>query len=281
MKPRKEDLAKKILVYVFLTFLAIFTAVPFVWMIMTSVKPELEIFHTPPTLLPSRISLEHFDYVVSEIGVSFINFFTNTLIVSAGTLAIVIPLSLFAGYGFTRFKFRINNILFTFIIFIMMIPNVVLLVPIYQFIRSIGLLDTHLALVIVYTAFQLPLSTWIVRGYMESLPKELEESALIDGCSRISALLRILMPLCWPIIITVIVFSLMNVWNEFIYAVLILNTMEKFTLSPGLLTFFGFTQIHYGPIMASSTMATIPVFILFIAVQKLYVKGMTSGALKG
>lgn len=277
---KRSRLPRKILTYFFLFLLSIFTAFPFGWMIITSFKADIEIYNSPPTVLPLHFTLQQYDKVIFKPSNPMITYFTNTIWISSMTIAITLMLSILAGYSFSRYRFRLNSWLFLFLLFLSCIPYMSLLIPIYQFIRILGLLNNQFALVLIYSAMTTPFGIWLMRAYFDSLPKELEEAARMDGCSQLQALFRIILPLSWPVIITVGIFTLLWVWNDFTFAMILLTSQSKLTLSAGLQYFFTQTHIEYGPIMAASTMATIPVFVLFMAVQKFYVKGITAGAVK-
>lgn len=260
------------------TLAAIFILTPVVWMINAALRPIKEVLTYPPQLDPSQLTLEYMAGLLdNEL---YRGYFTNSVILALSTLAITIVLGLLAAYGFSRFNMGGGRIMLLGIMALLMLPTVTLIVPYFRLAHAVGLYDSLLGLIVVNTAFILPISIWLLKGYMDAIPIDLEEAAMIDGCTRLQAMWKILVPLTVPGIISTGTFAFIFAWNEFLLAVTLTDTPDAQPLTIGLAAFFGQFVRDWNSIMALSTLTSLPLMIIFVVFQRWVVQGMTSGAVK-
>ena len=257
---------------------AIVILTPVVWMVNAALRPIKYVLVYPPQLDPSQLT---FKFMASLIeNEKYRGFFVNSSILALSTLVITIVLGLLAAYGFSRFKMGGGRIMLLGIMALLMLPTVTLIVPYFRLAYLVGLYDTLFVLIIVNTAFILPISIWLLKGYMDAIPVDLEEAAMIDGCTRLQAMMKILVPLTVPGIISTGTFAFIFAWNEFLLAVTLTDSPSSQTLTIGLAAFFGQFVRDWNSIMALSTVTSIPLMIIFVVFQRWVVQGMTSGAVK-
>jgi N,N'-diacetylchitobiose transport system permease protein len=233
------------------------------------------------SLLPTKFTLDHFSFVLDEGG--FSSYLLNSAIVAGGTIVASGMLALLAAVAVSRFKFRFRTSVLVMVLVIQMVPLEALVIPMFIQARDLRLLNSLLGLVVVYVAFSLPISIWMLRGFVAAVPKEIEEAAYVDGASWRRMFWSILFPLVAPGLVAVSVFSFIMAWNEFIFA-LTFNTdvnPKRYTAAVGLRRFFGQYANEWGPIMAGSTLITLPVMIFFVIVQRRLSTGLVAGSVKG
>jgi len=256
---------------------------PIGWSIITSLKPASEINAVPLTFLPKNLTLENYTNL-NNIGSGILRYTSNSVLVSLYTIIGTIVLSTLAGYGFARFDFRGKAALFILVLAPLMIPFQAIMIPLFLVLRALNLNNTLLGLAMVYITAQLPFGIFIMRNVFASVPRDIEEAALIDGCSPLRMLYRVMLPLVMPGIITIGLFAFFNAWNELFAALIYLTDSDKYTLplllatartNPGL---FGGT--NWGGLQASVTITMVPCLLLFIFLQRYYVSGLTGGAVK-
>jgi multiple sugar transport system permease protein len=271
-----------------LLFLGMFVAIfPVLWTVLTSLKPGLATFAIPP-VWAFRPTLEHYQalfggrqetgYRVANIDFWF--YMKNSLIAAIGGTLLTLVAASMAAYSLSRFYFKGKRLLTFAIVSTRMLPPIGTIVPLFLFMHKVGLLDTHAALVLAYTAFNLPLAVWMLRGFMDEVPKEVDEAAMIDGCSRLGVLGRIVMPMAAPGIGATAVLSFLLCWNDFTIALLLTNR-EATTLPVIVLSFISDEGIMWGPMTAAVTCAMVPMILVVIFAQKWMGKGLTFGAVKG
>ncbi|NLJ24963.1 MAG: carbohydrate ABC transporter permease, partial [Firmicutes bacterium] len=259
----------KILYYVLNVILSILFLGPFVWTLVTSIKPTDQILTYPPQLIPRSVTLEHYKTVLTVNDGLFLQYALNSLLVTVFTISLVLIASSLAGYAFANLRFRGINLIFIALLAIMMVPVQSLLIPLYGLMRNLGLLDTYWGLVLVYSTFQLPFCVFMMRNTFSSLPLSLRESALLDGCTELKVFTRIYLPLALPGLATVLVYSFMHTWNEFLVA-LIFNSKESIqTLQVGLTNFYlSRYRTSWEMITSGSIITMIPVMLVFIFLQR-------------
>ncbi|AHM57901.1 carbohydrate ABC transporter membrane protein 2, CUT1 family (plasmid) [Peptoclostridium acidaminophilum DSM 3953] len=253
--------------------------VPFFIMISTSLKSYAEVTKWPPVWLPDIPKWENFSTVWSKAGNIRIAF-VNSLIVSLSTMLLCTVLGSFAAYSASRFKFAGKKPFLFGVIITQMFSAVILIGPMYGIIRDMGLLNTHLSLIIPNTAFSLPMTVWLLYGYLDGISPSLEEAAMLDGCTRLQAVTRILMPLLAPGIITSGLFAFIVSWNDLIFANSFITRTEMRTLSVALTSYRSLFETYWHNMMAASLISVIPVFVLFLMIQKYLVKGLSAGGVK-
>ena len=274
-----RNLVVKCILLTLLVILILWAVLPFLWMVSTAFKTTEETYTSPPLWIPHHPTIKNFLYIVKRGA--FLTYFRNSVIVAVSTTVISIILSSLAGYSFSRFKFFGGHSLLLLFLITQMFPGALLIIPLFQIIKFLKLLNTLYALVLSHITFSLPLCTWLMKGFFDQIPQELEEAAMIDGCSRISAMIYVIFPLALPGIIAASIFSFIGSWDEFIFALTFTSSDEVRTLPIGLQRFIGSYEIYWNHLGAASVLTTIPVIILFLFIQKYMVKGLTAGSVKG
>lgn len=254
-----------------------FFCYPFVYMLSTSFKTLQDYFKAPFSLIISSFSLENY-YSVYQMGL--FRYFANSIIITTIAVLFTVVISSLASYPLSRFKFKLRGPLFLMLISGMMLPVHATLIPIFIMSNQFHIYDTWLALLGPYIGFSLPVSIFIFTRFMSDFPREIEEAAKIDGCGHLSTYLKIIMPVMTPAISTVVIYNFIHLWGEFIFALVLINTPEKMTLPLGLQHFNGEFSVNVPGLMAAITMASIPLFLIFIFAQGKVVKGLVSGAVK-
>lgn len=256
-----------------------FAMFPFLWMTLSSFKGIGELYHVPMRWLPTEPTLENYRRVLFDSNVP--RYFWNSLIVSIGSTALGLVFAIPAAYGFSRFRFRGRRTLQLSVLVAHLLPSATLVVPLYIMLGKLGLLNTILGLTLVYVILTLPLSIWMLSSYFRSIPIELEEAAIIDGASRWTILFRIMLPLSLPGIVVIVLYAFVATWNEFIFALSFANDSTVKTLPIGLAEFTTEYDTDWGAIMAASVLMTLPIAAVFMVMQKVFVGGLMSGAMKG
>lgn len=259
--------------------LAVSTAFPFFWMISTSFKPLQEIFVYPPNFLPQEFTLANFARLFEQTR--FLTYFRNSVFVSLATVVLTMTIGCAGAYSLTRFKYYGRDHIANLILFTYMFAPIMIIIPFYVLIKKIGLANTHTALIMAYTAFCLPFSLWLLRAFFQSIPLALEKAALIDGASRLQAVIYVVLPLALPGIIATSIFTFILAWNDYIFVRILITSDELKTLSVGIADLYNATVIDWGMIMAGSMLITVPVLIFFVLVQRHLIAGWGAGALKG
>lgn len=268
--------------YLISIVLAVVFLFPIVWTMTSSLKPPREAVAVPPMLLPSQLSTENY-LKLDRYGEGLRQYFLNSLATATMTVTGSILLSTLGGYGFSRFQFPGKNILFVMILATLMIPFQSILIPLFLILTSVKLHNTLFGLALVYITFQLPFGIFIMRNTFDTVPRELEEAALLDGCSALSLLYRVMLGIVRPGIVTVGIYAFINSWNEFIAALIFMTREQQFTM-PILLTsvrsgYYG--AIDWGALQAGLVISMLPCIILFLLLQRYYVRGLMGGAIKG
>jgi ABC-type glycerol-3-phosphate transport system permease component len=273
----------KILIYLLVLIVCAAAAFPFLWMVSSSFKERSDIFTYPPVWIPRQFSVAGYVGLFAQDtfgNVGFMQFALNSVTVSLTTACLTVVIASLAGYSMSRFRFRGNGLLKYTILLSQMLPGALLLIPLYIFMRNMRLLDSHLALILAYTSFTLPYCTYILRGYFNTIPPDLDEAAMVDGCGRAGALFRVVLPLAAPAIIVTTTSAFIMAWNEFMFALVFLNTYPKWTLPLALGSFRGQYLVEWDFLFAGSVLATLPVLALFLVLQKWLAAGYVAGALK-
>lgn len=268
---------------VLLAALTVFTMLPLAWMFLTSIKSQFAATQYPPEWFPASPSLEEYRRLLSpagDIGRDFLRYMVNSLWVSFATTVLGLIVAVPAAYAFSRFRFPGRNLLFYSVLLRNMFPAVVFLMPLFIMMRWLGLVDTYASLIITYLTFGLPLSIWLLKGFYDNIPVQLEQAARIDGATRFQAFLLIVMPLSTPGIIATAIYSFIVAWNEYVYAMTFINDKSRLVLSVGLQRFFAEFATNWPGLMAASFLMSVPVVVLFLFLQKYFVRALTEGAVK-
>jgi ABC-type glycerol-3-phosphate transport system permease component len=267
------------LVYASGLFFVFFSIVPLVWGVSTALKTMNDQYSFPPKWIPDPLTLEHFVSVLHNHAI--IRGFFNTLIVSTSTTAIALAVGVLGGYGFSRFRFPGRNTLLWSVLFTQLFPRVVVIVPFFITLRNLHLMNTLPGLVLVYLMVVFPVSIWLVKGFFDRIPVEIEEAAVVDGCTIPRLLWQIVLPMSKPALAAAAMYSFVLAWNEFLFALVFTQGLDRRPLSVALAFFIDENGIRWGELMAASLLMSIPAVIVFTLSQRLLVRGLSEGALRG
>ena len=267
------------LVYPAIIFILLVLLFPFFVMISTALKPLEEVYTTPPHWIPKNPTLANFSDVWFKYPLG--RYFKNSLIVAVGTTIINTILCIPAAYAVARLRFRAKSFIMYLFLIVQMFSPIIVVISLFKIIARLGLLDNLLSLIFTNGVFTLAFAIWLLSGYFSSVPKEIEEAALIDGCSRIQSITRVLLPVAMPGVITTVIYTFITAWNEFMFALTFITSMDKRPLTLGLYNFVGRWTVQWQYLMAAAILALIPVVILFMFIEKDLVKGLAGGAVKG
>lgn len=278
-KNARVQAGKKTGIYVTITLITLLLVFPFIWMVSTSLKDRTEMFSAVPTFFPKQITFANYQSMWNDY--KFYTYLKNSLIVAVSTTVVSLLFATFLAYGISRFRFRGKTVVFDLLILTQMFPLPLLIITIYVTFAQLGLIDSHVGLTIAYCTFAIPFATMMLKSYFDGLPVELEEAASIDGCGVLRTIFKIVMPISAPAIAAMGLFSFILAWQEFMMALTLIRTTGLRTLPVGITMMVGFRDIMWGPLMAGTTVVTLPVVFLFIYFQKYLITGMTMGAVKG
>jgi multiple sugar transport system permease protein len=257
----------------------IWTLIPFYWMLVTSLKDHKEIYGTGATLFPQEPTLENYRVLLFETN--YVRFFINSMTVALGTTFVTVLCASLAAYAITRFEFPGRKLLARGIIYTYLVPQSLLFIPLFAILLSVGLTNSLTGLTIAHLGFTIPFCTWLLMGYFMSIPLELEEAALVDGCTRLGVLFRIILPISLPALAVVAFFSFTLSWNEYLYAVVFNSDPDVMTIPIGLSNFIVEDVFFWGPIMASTVFTVVPPLVVYFFFQRWLITGLTMGAVKG
>ena len=257
----------------------VWTLVPFYWMLATSLKKDKEIYGFEATLVPRQPTFDAYRRLFAQTP--FVKYLLNSTIIAVSTTAASLVLGCLGAYALARLRFPGRRLIARGLIFSYLVPPALLFIPLFTVMSTLNLIDTRHGLTLVYLSFTLPFCTWLLLGYFRSVPLELEEAALVDGCSRMSALVRIILPMSLPALAVVAFFSFTQAWNEFLYANVFVNSVDVRTITTGLTLFVVEDVFFWGPMMGAACLATIPPVLIYLIFQRWVVKGLTLGAVKG
>jgi multiple sugar transport system permease protein len=269
--------------WIYLALLTAFAMLPMAWMLSTSLKTQFAALQYPPEWIPSNPTLEQYARLLSPaspVGREFLTYGLNSIVVSTITTILGVAIAVPAAYAFSRFRFPGRQLLFYAVLVRNMFPAVVFLIPLFILMRWLRLVNTPFSLILTYLTFGLPLSIWLLKGFYDNIPPQLEQAARIDGATRFQAFLRVVMPLSSPGIIATAIYSFILAWNEYVYAITFLNDKDKMTLPVGLERFFAEYATNWPGLMAASFIMSVPVVVLFLILQKYFVRALTEGAVK-
>jgi ABC-type glycerol-3-phosphate transport system permease component len=263
-----------------LTVLFVFVLVfPIIWLFLTAVKPEGQMFDSPWRIVPTSVTGDNFARIWGAVG--FQTAFRNSLIVSGCTAVIVTGVALSAAFSLSRFRYRLSGAFAGIILAVQMVPGIVLVVPLIAILRELGLTDSLLGLTIAYLLLGLPIAVWLLKGYLDDIPIDLDEAALIDGASQLQVLRQVILPLVTPATVAVGAFTFLMTWGEYLFAVSLITSTDSRTLPLALQAAFGQYTIDWGMLTAGGAIISLPPALLFIFFQRWLVGGLTAGSVKG
>ena len=271
--------SNKVLVYIGLAVFAIFSLFPLYWMLASSVRPYTELVSTPPRLFSTSFDIS--SYVTVLRSSPFLQMFWNSLVVSVITTVVTVLFGAMAGYSLARMRFRGRLLISRSVLLAYIFPQILLVVPLFVAMVNLGLANTYTGLILTYLTFSFPFCMWMLTAYFQSVPLELEQAALIDGASNLGVFWRIVLPLARPGLAASAIFTFIHAWNEFLYALVLLNSQGNQTLSIGLYRMIGGELMRWAELLASTSMMVLPILVAFLFLQRHFVAGLTAGAVKG
>ena len=274
----KERVMQSYTTYIVLAAMLTFALFPLYWMINTSFKSDMEIYRLTPTFWPHKIDLTSGYLKLFETNY-FIHM-KNSLVVSLSVSVISVFISLLAAYAIAKMKFHGRKIGSRFILYCYLLPGSVMFIPLYQVVSTVGLLDSFLGLIFIYPTFVIPYATWILISYLKTISTEIEESAIVDGCTRTGVLFRIVLPLAMPGVMSTLIFSFMLCWSEFLYSLVMINTDSQKTVSVGLSSLIFGDVYPWATLSAGAVLTTIPIVLIFSLGSRYVQSGLTEGAVK-
>jgi ABC-type glycerol-3-phosphate transport system permease component len=265
--------------YLVLTLGALVMVLPFAYMLATSFKQHAYVFELPPDFIPDQPTVNN--YKRAWTSNQFERYFLNSLIVATATTAISVVVSAMMAYAFARFRFAGQRLLFGLLLIGLMVPTIMIIIPQFILAKALGVIDSLVGLVVFYVATTVSLNTFLLRGFFEEIPDELEEAMIVDGANAWRRFWMLFLPLAKPALATVAIFSFLASWDEFVWALTIINDPNKQTLPIAIALFQGQYQTSWGLVFAASTIAVVPVVVVFLLFQRYFVSGLTAGAVKG
>ncbi len=262
-----------------LLLMLLWTGIPFYWMIVTSLKHDKEIYGYEATLIPENPTMDN--YVTIFRDTPYLLFLRNSVVVAVSSTLLSVIIASLGAYAIARLKFPGRELLARALVCTYLVPPSLLFIPLFAIMSTLRFTDTLYGLTIAYLGGDVPFCTWLLMGYFKSVPVELEEAALVDGCNRVTALIRVILPVSLPALVVVMFFSFTRSWNEFLYAYVFTSTNQARTITAGLVNFMSADVFFWGPLMASTIISALPPVVMFLIFQRWVVKGLTLGAVKG
>lgn len=276
--PRPSPLRRALTLHLPMAAIVLFAIGPYLWMLLTSLRVESTLFSPQRTLLPDTLTTANYLRLFTKT--TFTVNLLHSLIVALGTVALGLALSIIAAYAFSRYRFAGRRALMLTFLLVNMFPIILLIIPLFVTMRVLGLLDTHLALVLAHSTFSIPFATWMMTSYFDAIPRSLDEAALVDGCTPLGAMFKVVLPLALPGVIATGIYIFITSWNEYLYASILAGQNVR-TLTVAVQTLIGEYEIAWGLLTAGGVIGALPVTVLFLLIQKRLIAGMTQGAVKG
>ena len=264
--------------HIYLLLLCFFAIFPLLWIIISSIKGKGELTGNPTAFLPKVVTLEYYRHVIFDLG--FIVNIQNSVIISLATTGIAITISSLAAYGIVRFFPKIGTVLSKVLVTTYIFPPILLAIPYSIVMAKLGLTNTRIGLVLVYLSFSIPYAVWLLVGFFKTVPIGIEEAAKIDGANKIQVFMQVVIPLVAPGIVATAIYTFINVWNEFLYSLILINDTSKMTVAVALRSLNGSEILDWGDMMAASTLVVVPSIIFFCLIQNKIAGGLSEGAVK-
>jgi multiple sugar transport system permease protein len=270
----------RLLFNVFAWAVVLVTAFPLIWMVLTSVKPQFELFRIPPSFLPETVTFEHYRTLLWETP--FLTYMRNSLVLGFATTVLVVTVATLGAHSLVRFRYPGRERIAQLVLFTYLLPSVVLILPLYLMMVWLGVANSLFSLVIAYTTFALPYALWLLRSFMQGIPDDLEAAALVDGATRMEAFVDVILPQALPGIISTSLFTFILAWNEYLFALVLVNTDSARPLTTGVMNMLiSSFNIEWSLLMAASVMMSLPLIVIFAFLQSYLTRGFGAGGVKG
>jgi len=256
-----------------------FALFPCYWMLVSSLRPAQELFTVPPRLLPGTVTIQWYEVVLKATQMP--RYFLNSALISTVSMIVSLVIATLGAYGLTRFRHAGQRLLLLAVLSSYVLPPVLLLLPLYLTLGKLGLINTYAGVIVTHVTFTAPFCLWLLRSFFQTIPLDLEEAAMVDGTCRLGAFIRIALPLALPAVLSTGLFGFILSWNEYLFASVLLTGEARKTVPIGIAEFIVQFDIRWGEVMAASSLATIPVVVLFAIIQRHFVRGLMAGAIKG
>jgi multiple sugar transport system permease protein len=266
------------LIYGFLVVVLLYNLTPFLWMVLTSLKTDAEAVRIPPSIWPEEPTLDGYVQIL-RYG-DFPIYFMNSFIVAFGSAALSTALGALGGYGLSRFKFRGRAIILATVLFSQVLPGILLVGPYFEMLSRVGLYNSYLGLILAFTSLTLPFSLWMLKGYTDTIPRDLDDAAMVDGCTSLGAFRRVVLPLVAPGIVATLVFAFLLAWGDLLWALVLTSGDDMATLTLGLSRLVTQFRTVWPQLMAGSVVAAVPSIVLYVWLQRYLVEGISGGAVK-
>ena len=278
MSIRPRSVIGTTLFYTVLVIVSFFVALPIIWMVLMTIRTNAEIFKVPPRILPEKFTFESYRLFFSRIVLTYL---FNSYFIGIATTLVSLAIAVFAAYGFSRFKFRTKSLMSMFVVATQTIPPIALLIPYYIFIIRLRLYDTYFGLIITYASFCLPYCIIMLTGYFNTISTELDDAVKIDGGSRLRTLWNVIVPVSVPGITATAVYCFLLTWNEFLFALSLVQSTNRRTIPVGITLFSGQNYVDWVMQMTIAFVSSVPVLVMYVALQRNFVAGLSAGAVKG
>ncbi len=275
---RPMQFVKDLLLVVFTFAVLLVLIFPFIWLVLTSIRPAADLFLDDFQLLTGSVTFESYRTLLATTD--FPRYILNSLFVCLTATFFTVTIGLLAAYSFSRRQFQFRNVLLIIVVFTQLFPFIILITPVYAIFFRLGFVNTYHGLIIAYIAITLPFAVYMLLGYLDSVPRELDEAAIIDGCSTLGVIFRVVLPVAMPGVTATAIYAFALAWNEFLFALTLMTQNELKTVPVGLAGFFGQYTTQWNLVMAASVVATIPTLIIFLFLQRQLISGLAAGAVK-
>jgi multiple sugar transport system permease protein len=266
------------LIYGFLIVMLLYNLTPFLWMVLTSLKTDAEAVRIPPSIWPEEPTLDGYVQIL-RYG-DFPTYFMNSFIVAFGSAALSTAIGALGGYGLSRFKFRGRAIILATVLFSQVLPGILLVGPYFEMLSRVGLYNSYLGLILAFTSLTLPFSLWMLKGYTDTVPRDLDDAAMVDGCTSLGAFRRVIFPLVAPGVVATLVFAFLLAWGDLLWALVLTSGDDMATLTLGLSRLVTQFRTVWPQLMAGSVVAAVPSIVLYVWLQRYLVEGISGGAVK-
>ncbi|MGM1049008.1 MAG: carbohydrate ABC transporter permease [Bacillota bacterium] len=278
----KESFAQKTANYVWLALLMVFTLLPFAWLIVTTLKPDTEMFSTVPTWIVDNLTWDHYRWALGDAGFQLPRLLLNSIIVCGITALITGAVACISGYGLARYKVPGVGLVVALIVLAQMIQGPLIMIPWYKMAAAFSLLNTKAILVMIYGTLTIPVGVWIMSGFFRTIPSELEEAAAIDGAGKWRTLFTVIIPLSLPGLVSITLYAFILGWNDYQYSLILTSSIDAKTVQVGIAELMeSMGSTNWGGLLASGVIVILPIIVIFAFIQKYLIEGMTAGSVKG